>query len=163
MERATFQSKAHALLREIPEMEIRKQSRIEIWRAAVNARAYAVLADDKVLASNAAEYVARYAPHQKYSAEQRREIHRKALRMVAGFTPAIPSKQRDAKTGATSREELIAKLRQRTVANGCSPNEARAARDLILRLTRGSNDHDTSFGLNAEELARVRAWLKRSG
>jgi len=55
-------------------------------------------------------------------------------------------------------EKLISKLRKRTVANGCTVQEAATARTTVERLQRVSK-HWNATGLSPDELRRVRAWL----
>jgi len=86
MERDLAQSKARALLEQVEWMEFSKQSRLEIWRAAVHARAYATLAQDQVLASNAAAIIERVRPPK--SVAERRAIHDKAVAVLARLTPS---------------------------------------------------------------------------
>jgi len=81
MERELARSRAWALLREIEEMEFCHRPRAVIWKAAVHAHALAVLAQDRVAASNAAAIVARMKPP-KTAAEQI-AIHRKAIALLA--------------------------------------------------------------------------------
>jgi len=81
MERDLAQSKAWALLRQIEEMQFDRRPRSLIWRTAVLARAYAVLARDNVLAANAGEIVARTRPPR--TAAERIAIHHKAIRVLA--------------------------------------------------------------------------------
>src|SRR5262249_12532170 len=82
MERDLAKSKAHALLTKLEEMQFYKQPRAEIWRTAVHCRALAVIAEDWVAASNAAEIVNRYAPRKRYSLAERLAIHRKAKALL---------------------------------------------------------------------------------
>jgi len=163
MERALAQSKASALLRQIEEMEFCKRPRSVIWRAAVHARAYAMIAQDRVLAMNAAEIIDRVRSPKRYSAAERRAIHDKALAMVASWTPSSPSshKKRYIKTDAKFRKlgALIDKLRMRTTARGCTAQEEKTARDVVFDMLRGNRCRDT--GLSPAELEQFRLWYSR--
>ena len=86
MERDLAESKASALLRQCEEMEFSRRPRAEIWKVAVRAHAFAVLAQDRVLASNAGEIVARVRPPK--SVAERRAIRDKAIAVLARLTPS---------------------------------------------------------------------------
>jgi hypothetical protein len=86
MERELAQSKAHALLKKLEEMQFDRCSHSAIWRTAVIARAYALLAQDRVAAENALSIAGRYAPEK--SLAERRAIHRRAVAVLARLTPS---------------------------------------------------------------------------
>lgn len=81
MERENARSKASALLREIEVMEFCHRPRAVIWKTAVKAKAFAMLAEDRAMIMNATEIIARTRPPK--SAAERRAIHDKALRVLA--------------------------------------------------------------------------------
>jgi hypothetical protein len=157
MERELSQSKARALLRQLEEMQFCKQSGREIWRTAVYCRALAIVGNDPVTAQNAAEIAAQYTPRKTFTESERRQIHAKALRMVAGFTPSSSASQRDAKFAKLGAR--LDKLRARTTARGFTPSEAKAARQRVFDILRSNQCHDT--GLTSSELEQFRLWYSR--
>jgi hypothetical protein len=56
-------------------------------------------------------------------------------------------------------DELIRKLKTRTVERGCTPAEAAAARTAVERMQKVAKDWNRA-ALAPDELRRVRAWLK---
>jgi hypothetical protein len=80
--------RARRLLLQIEEMQMFGALAADVWRVAVQCRALAIIGQDPVTAENAAKIIAQVAPRKKYSAEERREIHRRATALVASFMPS---------------------------------------------------------------------------
>jgi hypothetical protein len=165
-DRESMQSRAHNLWRRLEEMVLfrHRHAPLDIWRIATQCAGLALAGGDPVMAANAREIADRFSPRK--SLAERRAIHRKATALLASHTPASSSSHKKSRRSSNQIIDakfhklaaLLDKLRMRTVARGCTLQEARAAKAAVFGILRGNQN----TGLSPAEMETFRCWYSRS-